>query len=192
MSGPGKGRYTTYVPAASDRNAMLSKLFNGKASDGKALGVIYGGDKGYQTDNHEAAAKAVAVATGDKGLIPSSGIQKGDSDMFPNNVDLKFGGAPDLKSVEWKTATSTFGGAPSNAGGPANPYVPDLTSPGPGGTSGVDKKEDPGITAAAVKPNYTPGSGTGATMGTVSPSSTSSVIGSSPIGADLTKGKSSI
>ena len=180
MSGPGKGRYTTYVPVASARNTLLRKLFNNKAPNG--AGVLYGDPE--QTDNAKAAEAAVARATakvagGVGGITPEDGLQAGDAGMFPTGVDLSWGNAPNLADVKWK-----------NAGDPANAYVPDVSSPGPGKTQGVEKDADPGLTVTDFKgETYIPGApGTG----TASPNSTSTVVGTSPIGKDLTKGKSSV
>lgn len=181
MAGPGTGRYTTYVPVASNRNTLLRNLFNARASNN--AGVFYG--KVDETDNIK-AAEAVRVTAGLKvndkgvgGLLPSDGKQAGDSSMFPTGVDLSFGQAPNLADVAWK--------AP---GDPANSYVPDLSSPGPGRTQGVEKDADPKITIADVKgETYVPGApGTG----TTSPTATSTTLGSSPIGKALEKGKSSV
>ena len=181
MAGPGTGRYTTYVPVASARNTLLRELFNSKAANG--VGVFYG--KVDETDNINAAAAAVAAATanvnasGVGGVIPGNGQQAGDSSMFPTGVDLSFGNAPDITEVGWNTA-----------GDPANSYVPDLSSPGPGRTQGVEKDADPEITIADIKgETYIPGApGTG----TTSPSSTSTVLGAAPIGKALVMGKSSV
>lgn len=179
MSSPGSGRYTTYVPVASPRNTLLSKLFNGRAAADQAAGVIYG--KADQTNNKDAAAAAVATATGAKGIAPP-GKQTGDLDMFPEGVDLSFGKTHkddlDVSKVAWQ-----------KAGDPANAYVPDITSPGPGKTSPMDKNADPKISVADLKPNYQPGApGTG----TASPSTTSPALGDTPIGKPLTMGKSSV
>lgn len=190
MSGPGKGRYTTYVPLASSRNSLLWKIFNKNAAN--EAGVFYGGQE--PSDNLTAASAVKARATenvsnGVGGLLPSNGLQAGDASMFPTGVDLSFGNSPDITTVKW-----------TNSGDPANGYVPDVTSPGagPAGAPGqvgelrvdpLDKNTDPKISVPDLKPNYIPGApGTG----TVSPNTTSTEIGSSPIGKDLSMGKSSV
>lgn len=180
MSGPGSGRYTVYVPNASPRNALLAKLFNGRAG-GKAS--FYGAD--YQTDPTAAAKAVVATATakvnsaGVGGLFPSDGKQAGDAQMFPKGVEFGFGNAPTINEAEVKW---------SKPGGPANPFMPDPSSPGPGRTEGVDKDADPKITVADVKgAGYVPG---GPGTGTTSPSTTSSVFGAGPLGKTLTMGQS--
>jgi len=190
MSGPGKGRYTTYVPIASTRNSLLWKLFNGNAAN--ESGVFY---KDNNPSNNDVAASAVVaratakVENGVGGLIPASGLQAGDAQMFPSGVDLSYGNSPDISTVGWV-----------NPGDPANAYVPDVSSPGagPAGAPGqigqlradpLDKNVNPKIDVADLKPNYMPGApGTG----TKSPSETSSNIGSGPIGKDLSMGKSSV
>jgi hypothetical protein len=174
MSGPGSGRYTTYVPVASPRNKLLRELFNKKAQN--ESGVFYG--KLDQTDNADAASAAVTRATapvvnGVGGVIPSDGIQAGDPSMFPNGVNLSYGGAPDLTEVKWT--------AP---GGPAVPYA--------GRTKGVEKDVDPKLTIADFKgETYVPAA---PDTGTVSPSTTSGPggLGAPPIGKPLVKGKSSV
>jgi len=191
MSGPGKGRYTTYVGKASPRNTLLWKLFNKKAPND--AGVFYGGQE--PSDNTAAAAAAVSRATanvtnGIGGLTPSNGQQAGDPQMFPNGVDLTYSSAPNLADVKWDSAKTNFSGLPTtNSGGPANSYVPDISSPGPGKTSGVEKDTNPNISASEIKPNYVPGA---PETGTVSPNTTSSGLGTTPIGKDLTPGKSSV
>jgi len=179
MSGPGKGRYTTYVPVASNRNTLLHKLFNNQSAND--VGVFYGSVD--QSDNIKAAEAVVATA------VPLLTAGSGDKNIFPAGVDMSFHGTPaspvpNLADVTWKSASEV-----SKAGGPAFAYLPDVTSPGDGKTSALDKSTDPGIKQDDVKPNYIPGApGTG----TASPSSTSVDIGAFPVGRDLTPGKSSV
>jgi len=176
MSGPGQGRYTTYVPNASDKNKMLSKLFNERSPNGR--GEIYGA--AYQTDPAAAAKSTVDRATanvtnGVGGVIPADGIQTGDINMFPTGVNLNFEGGPNTGDVKWQ-----------NPGDPANGYVPDLSSPGAGRTDPTQKDVDPGIKPADVKPNYVAGT---LGSGTQAPSALSV---KSPIGKNLVMGKSSV
>ena len=173
----GSGRYTVYVPNASERNKRLAKMFNENSPNG--LGEIYGA--AYQTDPKAAAEAAVKVATGEVnaagvgGMLPTNGKQAGDINMFPNGVLIGYGGSPNFEDVKWK-----------NPGDPANPFVPDLSSPGAGKTSPLDKGKDPGISIDDVKPGYQPGApGTG----TTSPVAMSKVV-SAPIGKNLELGKS--
>lgn len=187
MSAPGKGRYTTYVPAATttsagSRYALLWKLFNQKANELRTgIASFYGESSNPQTENGKAAEAVVKRARDNQnGLLPESGTQSGDLGMFPTGVDLTYGKSPDLTGVTWK-----------NPGDPANPYVPDVTSPGPGdpGTvrvDGLDKNSNPDISPRVIKPSYNPG---GEGSGTRSPSQENIAV---PIGDSLTPGKSSI
>ena len=189
MPAPGKGRYTTYVPIGTPRNALLNKLFNEKAGDAATL---YG-DK-YQTDNLKAAAAASARATapvvnGVGGLIPSDGLQRGDLGMFPDGVRLGYGDAPDLTKVEVSSD--------AKPGNPANPYMPNIASPGPGKFkhevgSPISVEDLAAAEGSTGGPNhlagYTPGApGTS----TTSPSSTSPTVGVSPFAKDELKAGSS-
>jgi len=177
----GKGKYTTFVPVASPRNTLLSKMFNAKAANG--AGVFYGTLN--ESDNGKAAAAAVATATSNVGLLPEGTNQHGDALMFPGGVSLSYKESPDLTEVKWK-----------KAGDPANPYVPDITSPGPGKMDPLDKDADPSISYSDIKANYKPGIDSDSTTlrvdgtGTTSPSTTSPKV-SLPLG-DLTMGKSSV
>lgn len=184
MSGPGKGRYTTYVPVSSPRNTLLWRLFNRKAP-GDA-GIIYNGQDPF--DNRKAAEAALATATanvnssGVGGLSPQDGNQAGDLSMFPTGVNLKYTGTsstpvPNLEDVKW-----------NSPGDPANPYVPDLSSPGPGRTDGIEKDVDPQIEYKDVKPTYVPG---GSNLNTVSPDASSPTV-AGVIGKTLVPGKSSV
>lgn len=180
MSGPGSGRYTNYVPPASSRNKLLSDLFNAKAGE---AGKIYGA--AYQTDPAAAASAAVASATanvdssGKGGLFPEDGRQAGDAQMFPQGTNLNFSDAPNTADVKWKAS-----------GDPANAFVPDISSPGPGKTSPLDKNADPKIGVSDVKGDaYVVGA---PDTGTASPSATSPSLGLSPITKSLVMGKSSV
>lgn len=140
------GKYTTYVGgAASDAHKLLSKLF----TSGPYASMVAAGDE------LKAQAAVIAIATSNPGadpngggLQPKSGLQQGDLGMFPQGVDLSFAGRllqapnslPDVSTVKWK-----------NPGDPANPYVPDITSPPNGGTDGSDKNVDPQISVADVQ-----------------------------------------
>ena len=68
-----------------------------------------------------------------------------------------------------------------NPGDPANAYVPDLSSPGPGKTDPSDKSSDPQIKASDVKPNYVIG---GPKTGTRSPAEYAKKIASQILGKD--------
>ena len=73
-------------------------------------------------------------------------IQRGDIGFFPDGVDISYQGttskisAPDKKSGGTKANPA---GGWFKVGDPANPYMPDISSPGPGKTEGVEKSADP-------------------------------------------------
>lgn len=132
------GRYTTYVGGvATDAHKLLAKLFPASAAYPTMQAM-----QGDLPAGNEAAAQAVIQknatanvdATGVGGLRPANGLQQGDLGMFPTGVQSGYGGSPDVATVKWQ-----------NAGDPANPYAPDITSPGPGKTDGKDKNVDPKI-----------------------------------------------
>jgi hypothetical protein len=160
MGIPGSGRYTAYIPTKSDKTKLLSKLFKGGLSD------LYDGAE----KNSDAAAAARKVA-----LSVLNG--KGDPDVFGSGVDLSFGTSPNTMEVAWKTA-----------GDPANPYVPDISSPGPGRTDGTQKDADPGISPTDIKPAFDPKK---PTPNAASPAETSSKLGTLSLGENLQFGKSS-
>lgn len=161
MGRPGSGRYTTYLPVTTAKTTRLQKLFPGGFSE------LYEGE----TSNAAAAVKASARAVG-----VLNGV--GDPDLFGAGVDLKYGAAPDTTDVEWK-----------NPGDPATAYFPDLSSPGPGKTDGVDKDANPGIEITDVKPNFDVAN---PSPNTTSPDATSNRLGTNSIGDDLELGMSSV
>ena len=166
----GQGKYTQYAPLSSDNHAFLNKLFH---SNNATEVPITQDLVGKENDAREAI-----VALAKQLLQPAH--QQGDAGMFPMGVDLDFSGKsasvqpPDTsegKDVKWV-----------NPGDPANSYVPDITSPGPGRTDGKDKDVDPKVAAKDIKPTYVPA---GPATGTRSPSVTdpkivaANVLGSS-------------
>jgi hypothetical protein len=161
MGTPGSGRYTTYLPVNSPRTERLMKLFKGGG------GEIYGGAK----SNADAAAAIVKVA---KSLFNG----KGDVDIFGNGVSLEYVEAPNTVDVQW-----------AKPGDPANPYVPDITSPGPGRTEGVEKDSNPQLAPNDIKPNFDKGN---PTVNTTSPAGTSKRLGTTSLGENLSGGKSSV
>ena len=146
MGKPGSGRYTTYVPVNTEKTTRLKKLFPGGLYD------LYEGESSNAAAATKAAARATKVLNG-----------VGDPDMFGQGVDLTYGDAPDTTKVEWK-----------NPGDPATPYFPDLTSPGPTKTDGVDKDVNPGLNISDVKPNF---DASNPSVNTTSPSATSNRLG---------------
>jgi len=148
----GTGKYTTYAPPASDKNTLLNKLFHSPDATEKPIVQDLVGKENDARDAVVAIAKA--------NLTPAH--QAGDLGYFPSGVDLNFAGAPKTEDVKWTLA-----------GDPANPYAPDITSPGPGKTNGSDKSADPQIKTTDLKPTYVPGApGTG----TKSPAATNAKI----------------
>lgn len=175
-------KYTTYVGGKpSDAHKLLSKLF--KASSDyptmqKLQDALQSGDEMKAYKVIVANATAPVDATGVGGLIPSDGIQQGDLGMFPTPVQFGYGGAPDVSKVKW-----------TNPGDPANPYFPDITSPGPGKTDGKDKSADPGLATTDVPHTDIDAAGDNVR----NPSAESpKVYKASGIGIDLTKGKSGV
>jgi hypothetical protein len=140
------GKYTTYVGGvASDAHKLLAQVFpNGPFATEVAAG-----------DEAAAQKTILAIATSNPGpdpngggIQPANGIQAGDLGMFPQGVDLTFAGSllqppnspPDVSTVKW-----------TKAGDPANPYIPDITSPPNQGTEGSDKDVDPKISVSEVQ-----------------------------------------
>lgn len=153
---PGEGKYTVYAPPASDKNTLLNKLFHSEDTVEKPLVQDLVGK--------ENDARAAIVDVAKNKLQPTH--QSGDPGYFPGGVDLDFSGAPELNDVKW-----------ANPGDPANPYVPDISSPGPGKTEGLDKDVDPEIKETDIKPNVDPDkiSGVG-NHGTTSPLATNAKL----------------
>jgi len=175
MSGPGKGRYTTYV-ANSAKTPLLSKLYNSRAAAG--IGVIYGGAD--EKDNSKAAASVVKTAS----ELLSAGV--GDPSYFPNGVNMSYQGTsavsvPDQTRLSWKSPGDAVGG-----------YVPDVTSPGAtaDGSVNVDPttKTNPVSLDDMLSVHKEQGI-PGQTVGTTTPASTSKSV---TIGSDLEMGKSSV
>lgn len=138
------GRYTTYAGGvASDAHKLLAKLFPADANypTMQALqGAVPAGNEAAAQVVIQKNATANVDAAGVGGLRPANGVQQGDLGMFPTGVLSGYGGSPDVTTVKW-----------INAGDPANPYAPDITSPGPGKTDGKDKNVDPMISIADLQ-----------------------------------------
>lgn len=159
----GTGKYTKYTPVENtqlgsdlSKFVLLDKIFK----KGPLVGFA----------GKEADYRALVVA--DAKALMQPDLQTGDTDHFPVGVNLDFSGdnlpsgGPDVSSVKWV-----------NPGDPANPYVPDITSPGPDNTAGTDKNVDPEIVPEDIKPTYLyPGAPKSATAGTVDPEDTGAKI----------------
>lgn len=148
MSG-GSGKYTQYAAPASAKNDLLNKLFksNDPVNFPPAQDLV-----GKEND-----ARLATLAIGQAYLTPAH--TAGDLGFWPTGVDLSFASAPNTADVKWV-----------NPGDPANPYVPDISSPGPGKTLGIEKSVDPDIKISDLKPNYVPAA---PDTGTKAPSDTS-------------------
>lgn len=157
----GQGKYTKYASPASDKNTLLNKLFHSNDALEKppTQDLV-----GKETD-----ARQAVVDLAKQLLDPAH--QDGDTGYFPQGVDLDFSGASatiqppntaEGKDVVWK-----------NAGDPASAYFPDLSSPGPGKTEGLDKDVDPKLAVKDIKPNYVAAA---PNTGTKSPTATNAKI----------------
>lgn len=132
---PGTKKYTVYAPPKSDNNILLNRLFKSDHPVLKSPTQDLVGDEDTVWKNTIKIAQETMQVK----------HQTGDMRMFPQGVDMTFGKAPKLSDVKWE-----------KAGGPANPYIPDITSPGPKHTAGTDKAVDPKIATTDIKPNYVP------------------------------------
>lgn len=171
----GRGRYSNYTPLNVQSAAAYARryaLFNAKAADDK--GAFFGSDGGNVANYIEMSGKLFETGVG-------------DLQMFPQGVDFKFGQAPNLQDTSL-----------SKAGDPANPFMPDVSSPGAvDGSVNVDPKAKTGngsIEVADVKPNYVVANGIvgqdAQNLGTQSPSTTSTLVGQSTLLKTLVPGKS--
>lgn len=158
----GKGKYTKYVPERDTKpgtkgnsdTALLEKMYKG----GAVSPPFYGLTRSDAVDEANGRGNRFLRAAFEAG-----NVQQGDPDYFPKGVDMTYKAseaagnvysAPDLGAIKWK-----------QPGDPANGYFPDITSPGPGKTDGVDKNVNPKLDPQSLKPFYTPES----TPGTLSP-----------------------
>jgi hypothetical protein len=139
----GQGKYTAYVPVASNRNSRLGQLFKGnETAENPFASTMDSGDN--ETARQETIARAEELLRPDK--------QTGDLQHFPDGVNMNYEGTqaldiPNLPDVKWESASD-----------PANPYMPDPTSPGPGITDPKSRDTDPGISPTDVKgQGYVPG-----------------------------------
>ena len=142
----GKGKYTTYNSNNSSRKTLLEKMFAGDEKISPPfLGLDNEGSRVEAVGRGNAILRAEAtsgvVDTGDLaiGKVDLSYRGGGSSTITPPNT-LEGGG-----DVKWE-----------KAGDPATPYFPDIRSPGPGKTEGVDKEGDPEIKTTDIKPNFDP------------------------------------
>jgi hypothetical protein len=149
---------TIVEPAASDDKPYGSRNgINLRASF--SASPIYAGD--VNDDERKEVFQELAL---DGTVVGGLGL---------NSFNRDFSNAPDLSDVE------TGGG-----GKPASPYVPNLSSPGPGSVFPADQPEYTGELPDGSAPEF--GSGLG---GTVSPSKTSENIADQKLG-DYISGRS--
>lgn len=158
----GQGKYTIYAPESNAKNNLLSKLFPSSPTS-----AFVGKENDY---------RSIVIKSGNDNLKPS--FQSGDS-FFGPGVSLDYSESPNvLASADnaWK-----------NPGDPANAFSPDLTSPGPGNTDGIDKNVNPEIKSSDVKPSYVPG---GPNTGTKNPAEYAKKIAAQMLGVNSKMGSS--
>ncbi len=158
----GQGKYTVYAPESNAKNSLLSKLFPASPTS-----AYVGKEVDY---------RALVVSQGNAYL--KNGLQPGDS-YFGNGVNMDYTDSPNL--------TAGADGSWKMSGDPANAYVPDLTSPGPGKTDGTDKNSNPEIKASDIKPNYVVG---GPNTGTKNPAEYAQKIATQVLGVEGKLGSS--
>lgn len=158
----GQGKYTIYAPESNAKNILLAKLFPAAPTS-----AFVGKEVDY---------RQVVVGQGNVSL--KNGLQPGDS-YFGPGVNMDYTGSPDISAKS--------DGSWSKPGDPANSYVPDLSSPGPGKTEGTDKNSDPEIKSTDVKPNYVIG---GPNTGTKNPAEYAKKIAAQVLGVSGKMGSS--
>lgn len=159
---PGKGKYTVYAPESNAKNSLLAKLFPTSPTSNYV--------------GKEADYRDVVVKAGNDYLTPVS--QQGDP-YFGPNVTLDYADSPNILAGadgDWNVS-----------GDPANSFMPDITSPGPGKTDGLDKSENPEIKASDLKPTYVPG---GPTTSTRSPAEYAKKVAALKLGVSSKMGSS--
>ncbi len=169
----GQGKYTQYAPEANARNSLLGRLFKGNSTIANPFAEFAG---------KEEDARQATLARAKPLLSPE--VQQGDPGHFPAGVNMEYEGddngvsAPDLDTVVW-----------DSAGDPANGYMPDPGSPGPGITDPSGKDHDPQISVAdANGPGYVPGSpgtGTKSPIDTAAAVKANSELGQGKLGYDV-------
>lgn len=142
----GKGKYTTYNSANSAKKSFFEKLFVGNDNTASPFRGL---------DPEESRTEAVKRGNDILRAGATNGVVD-TNDLAIGKVDLSYkgGGSSTI------TPPNTLEGAGqvkwTRAGDPATPYFPDIRSPGPGKTEGVDKEGDPAIKTTDLKPNFDP------------------------------------
>ena len=131
------GKYTQFAPVKSDKNDLMNKLFKNENQYNVPPG-------------DEVVIRKTVYETAKAYMYPLDKPQMGDINIFPKGVNLNFSGVPDEPE---KQAPNQLNVKWTNPGDPANGYFPDITSPGPGKTTGIDKSTDPKISPIDIKPN---------------------------------------
>lgn len=158
----GQGKYTVYAPESNSKNNLLARLFPASPTSNFV---------GKEVDYRQ-----IVVNEGNTRL--KNGLQSGDS-YFGPGVDMDYTGSPDiLAGAENAWAKS---------GDPANSFTPDLSSPGPGKTDGVDKNVNPEIKSTDVKPTYVAG---GPNTGTKNPAEYAKKVAAQVLGVSGKMGSS--
>ena len=193
MSKPGAGRYTDYIGSVSPKNSRLFKLFNNNAmttDKQQDLGDFY--DIATSSDINLIAGKLstkyVAAIVADN---PSAVVTSSKSSVYFNGSTIDQ--LPDTGTIDVAVLKDP----------PANPYMPDLNSPGnttPGlvnfiraTLTPVDIESKILIDPKAYKPLLVipPSDITDRfNLGTVSPSVSSPIVGEISVGKNLTMGSS--
>lgn len=149
---PGKGKYTNFI-GNKDKVVALRRFFKGGGPDYIELNEAEAVKEAAKIGNN-----ILRAGTAD-GIVPSS-----QNSFWPDGVDLNYGGTkstiqpPDLSAVSDKGYLDEVG-----PGAPMNAFTPDVSSPGPGKTLGVEKETgnrpdvepDPAKAAEVKKPSAT-------------------------------------
>lgn len=176
----GNGKYTNYAPTASGRNTRLGKLFVGTSTVKNPFAQF------VETGDSEGARLALLNGDGSNFADGAIALLQPDSQDSGNAAVSLFAGQPvnlnytgDPNGI---TAPNTAEGEDvvwAQPGDPANPFMPDLRSPGPGFTeagpnTNMGTAPDAEISDVdEIKPGYIPGApGTG----TASPTTTSAPL----------------
>ena len=193
MSKPGAGRYTDYIGSVSPKNSRLFKLFNNNAmttDKQQDLGDFY--DIATSSDINLIAGKLstkyVAAIVADN---PSAVVTSSKSSVYFNGSTIDQ--LPDTGTIDVAVLKDP----------PANPYMPDLNSPGnttPGLVNLIRATLTPKdivskiyIDPETYKPLLVipPSDITDRfNLGTVSPSVSSPIVGEISVGKNLTMGSS--